>query len=101
MRSYRTVPPLPANAGGTHFCGTIPEVTLAGRYPASCPMELGLSSSGLKPAAIIFRTQLFILTYLEVLVNTIDCKYIMAEETEKELNEGVAAGQPSSAPFIR
>ena len=59
-------------------------------------MELGLSSSGLKPAAIIFRTQLVILTYLEVLVNTIDCKYIMAEETEKELNEGVAAGQPDS-----
>ena len=32
-------------AGGSHFCGTFPEVTLAGRYPAFCPMELGLSSS--------------------------------------------------------
>jgi hypothetical protein len=28
------------------FCGTFPEVTLAGRYPAPCPMEPGLSSSG-------------------------------------------------------
>ena len=46
VRSYRTVPPLPAEAGGTHFCGTIPEVTLAGRYPASCPVEPGLSSYG-------------------------------------------------------
>ena len=59
-------------------------------------MELGLSSSGLKPAAIIFRTQLVILTYLEVLVNTIDCKYIMVEETEKELNKNAAAEQPGS-----
>ena len=31
--------------GGTHFCGTIPKVTFAGRYPASCPAELGLSSN--------------------------------------------------------
>ena len=46
VRSYRTVPPLPAEAGGTHFCGTIPEVTLAGRYPAFCPVEPGLSSYG-------------------------------------------------------
>ena len=27
------------------FCGTFPEVTLAGRYPAPCPVEPGLSSS--------------------------------------------------------
>ena len=26
------------------FCGTVLEVTLTGRYPAPCPMELGLSS---------------------------------------------------------
>jgi len=26
------------------FCGTFLEVTLTGRYPASCPVELGLSS---------------------------------------------------------
>ena len=35
---------------------------------------------------------------MEVLVNTIDCKYIMAEETEKELN--AAAGQPGTALLI-
>src|SRR4029079_6683147 len=26
------------------FCGTFPEVTLAGRWPAHCPLESGLSS---------------------------------------------------------
>ena len=31
-------------AGGLHFCGTIPGVTPAGRYPAPCPTEPGLSS---------------------------------------------------------
>ena len=45
-------------AGGTHFCGTIPEVTLAGRYPASCPMELGLSSLVLEDYRDYLRTQL-------------------------------------------
>ncbi len=49
VRSYRTVASLPvlvhARAiGGLHFCGTIPKIALAGRYPAPCPMELGLSS---------------------------------------------------------
>ena len=33
------------DVGGLNFYGTVPEVTLAGRYPAHCPMELGLSSS--------------------------------------------------------
>ena len=28
------------------FCGTLPEVSLAGRYPAPCSSELGLSSAG-------------------------------------------------------
>ena len=28
------------------FCCTFPEVTLAGRYPASCPVKPGLSSAG-------------------------------------------------------
>ena len=32
------------NVGGLNFYGTVPEVTLAGRYPAHCPVELGLSS---------------------------------------------------------
>ena len=30
------------------FCGTFPEVTFAGRYPAPCPMEPGLSSGPAK-----------------------------------------------------
>ena len=30
------------------FCGTFPEVTLAGRYPASCFVESGLSSPKIK-----------------------------------------------------
>ena len=38
--SYPTVSPLPQEAeaprGGTLFCGTFPEVALAGRYPAPC-----------------------------------------------------------------
>jgi len=44
VRSYRTFPPLPTS-GGLNFYSTVPEVTLAGRYPAHCPMEPGLSSS--------------------------------------------------------
>ena len=30
--------------GGHHFCGTILTVTCTGRYPATCPVEPGLSS---------------------------------------------------------
>lgn len=30
--------------GGLNFYGTVPKVALAGRYPAHCPAELGLSS---------------------------------------------------------
>ena len=40
VRSYRTISPLPAvRSRGTPavcFCGTFPEVALAGRYPAPC-----------------------------------------------------------------
>ena len=36
--------PYRLKAGGSHFCGTFPEVTLAGRYPASFRLEPGLSS---------------------------------------------------------
>ncbi len=44
--SYSTFSPLPRRErrGGLLFCGTFLEVTLTGRYPASCPMEPGLSS---------------------------------------------------------
>src|SRR5579875_3394891 len=42
VRSYRTVASLPVRVcaiGGLHFCGTIPKIALAGRYPAPCPVE--------------------------------------------------------------
>ena len=35
---------LACKAGGLNLYGTFPKVTLAGRYPAHCPVELGLSS---------------------------------------------------------
>jgi len=57
VRSYRTFPPLPAETGGFRFYDTFPEVTLAGRYPAHCPMEPGLSSSASGAPAIVFRTR--------------------------------------------
>ena len=36
--------PYRSEIGGLNFYGTVPKVTLAGRYPAHCPVELGLSS---------------------------------------------------------
>ena len=36
VRSYRTLSPLPRLAGRSAFCGTVPGVTPAGRYPAPC-----------------------------------------------------------------
>src|SRR5579863_5088435 len=40
VRSYRTISPLPASRSrekpAVCFCGTFPEVALAGRYPAPC-----------------------------------------------------------------
>ena len=48
--SYTTVPPLPVPARGrpsaVRFCGTILRLAPTGRYPASCPVEPGLSSRG-------------------------------------------------------
>ena len=38
--------PYLSKTGGFRFYGTFPEVTLAGRYPAHCPVEPGLSSCG-------------------------------------------------------
>ena len=60
VRSYRTFPPLPASkidVGGFRFYGTFPEVTLAGRYPAHCPVEPGLSSDASGTPAIAFHTR--------------------------------------------
>ena len=50
--SYPTISPLPARLPAVSFCGTLPEVSLAGCYPAPCSAELGLSSAG-NPAAAI------------------------------------------------
>ena len=45
--SYTAFPPLPeTKILAVSFCCTIPGVTSAGRYPASCPAKPGLSSPG-------------------------------------------------------
>lgn len=48
--------------GGFLFYGTFPKVTLARRYLASCPMELGLSSSPMdsQPSFILASIQFII-----------------------------------------
>ena len=48
--------------GGFLFYGTFPKVTLARRYLASCPMELGLSSSLIdsQPSFILASIQFII-----------------------------------------
>ena len=43
--SYTALPTLPGMLPAVHFCCTILGVTSTGRYPASCPMKPGLSSS--------------------------------------------------------
>ena len=70
--SCTALPPLPCRLRApkrlrtdmaVHFCCTVPGVTSAGRYPASCPVKPGLSSPGpfVCPAAAVcpayeFRT---------------------------------------------
>ena len=54
VRSYRTFPPLPAEAGGLNLYSTFPGVTPAGRYPAHCPMEPGLSSNAKRHPRLSF-----------------------------------------------
>ena len=44
VSSYLTISPLPDETGRYIFCGTVCGVTPPGRYPASRPAELGLSS---------------------------------------------------------
>ena len=47
MGSYPTISPLPSGTDAAWrylFCGTFLEVTPTGRYPARCPVKLGLSS---------------------------------------------------------
>jgi hypothetical protein len=54
-RLFTLTPPV---AGRYVFCGTFLLVTKTGRYPASCPMELGLSSRR-KGRAILSSTSTF------------------------------------------
>ena len=48
VRSYRTLSPLPVPEGHRRsaLCGTFRRLATPGRYPAPCPVELGLSSTG-------------------------------------------------------
>jgi len=54
VRSYRTISPLPDPSCEGHrrcaFCCTFHRLSPSGRYPAPCPMELGLSSDGSRPS---------------------------------------------------
>ena len=43
--SYTALPPLPGIYRAVYFCCTILRVASTGRYPASCPVKPGLSSS--------------------------------------------------------
>ena len=60
--SYTALPPLPGIYRAVYFCCTILRVASTGRYPASCPVKPGLSSSA------IFR---FPQPRLSVLLNTV------------------------------
>ena len=44
VSSYLAIPPLPVRRQAVYFCCTSLGVTSTGRYPASCPVKLGLSS---------------------------------------------------------
>lgn len=50
---FRKIPKRPS---AVHFCGTILQLALTGRYPAPCPAEPGLSSRGQRPPAIVCQT---------------------------------------------
>ena len=70
VSSYLTFPPL--HAGSRHavsLCCTFPGVAPAGRYPALCPMQLGLSSHlfGARPPGSL--TNGAIITQFKKLVN--------------------------------
>jgi len=56
VRSYRTISPLPAQVElAVYFLWHFPGVSPAGSYPASCPVEPGLSSSELT-AGVLARS---------------------------------------------
>ena len=58
--SYTALPPLPAKLA-VHFCCTFLGVASTGRYPASCPVEPGLSSPA--PLRLCSRDYLFYLLF--------------------------------------
>jgi len=56
VSSYLAISPLPGLSRRFDFCCTFLRVASTGRYPASCPVELGLSSA--VKAAIIRETHI-------------------------------------------
>ena len=65
VSSYLTFPPLPELPQAVYLCCTFLQVTLTGRYPAPCPVELGLSSPRSSLAAIARLTRK---TYIIILL---------------------------------
>ena len=67
VSSYLTLSPLPAEAGGLLSVALIPGVTPAGRYPAPCPVEPGLSSPDKRSGHLVcFGQTLFSLTLRKI-----------------------------------
>ena len=56
VSSYLTISPLPRRA--VCFCGTFRRVAPPGCYPASCPVELGLSSPKIQGGHPVYLTRL-------------------------------------------
>ena len=73
VSSYLTVPPLPQeNPVAVYFCCTSLGVTSTGRYPASCPVKPGLSSS--EPFRLFSRDHLACLRKCYFNIIVIRCK---------------------------
>ena len=67
--SYSTVSPLLDGANSVErfvFCCTFLEVAFTGRYPASCPMEPGLSSKSLDFATACFTEERLTMTRRDI-----------------------------------
>ena len=95
VSSYLTFPPLHIQRYAVSLCCTFPGVAPAGRYPASCPMQLGLSShlaARGRPAASQTR---WIITLFYAVVNakadspahkTVGLQYILdSEKTNRRI----------------
>ncbi len=59
VSSYLAISPLPRLTGAVCFCCTFRGVTPPGRYPASCPEELGLSSPINRGGHPVYLAQLY------------------------------------------